>query len=86
MRVYVSLFGAFRQCHSEDHIEIDVIEGARIADLRHTLEVYGQAHWPAFRAGLLRVSSFASDTTLLRDDDFVPTDGRIAILPPVSGG
>lgn len=82
MRVCVSLFGALRQYYSEDDIEVDVIEGARIADLHHTLGAHGQAHWATFRAGLLRVSAFASDTTPLCDDDSVPADGRIAILPP----
>lgn len=48
MRVCVSLFGAFRQYQSEDDIELDVIEGARIADLRHTPEACGQELWPAF--------------------------------------
>lgn len=86
MRVCVSLFGAFRQYYSEDDIELDVIEGARITDLHHTLGAHGQAHWATFRAGLLRVSAFAGDTTPLRDDDSVPADGRIAILPPITGG
>ena len=61
-------------------------EGARIADLREAVDAYGKAHWPAFQPALLARSAFASDTRVLRDGEVLPADGKMAVLPPVSGG
>ena len=37
-------------------------------------------------AGLLDYSAFADQQRVLRDHEALPDDGRVAILPPVSGG
>jgi molybdopterin synthase sulfur carrier subunit len=34
----------------------------------------------------LHSSALASDSAVLRDHEAVPADGRMAVLPPVSGG
>lgn len=86
MKVQVSLFGAFRSFDPGALVELDLPEGARVADLRQALEEYGAAYWQGFAPALLRRSAFASETTVLRDADALPSDGRMAVLPPVSGG
>lgn len=86
MKVQVSLFGAFRSFDPTAQVVIDVPEGARVAELRHALEQYGSANWQGFNPALLRRSAFASETTVLREADALPSDGRMAVLPPVSGG
>lgn len=86
MKVKVSLFGAFRSFDPGALVELEMAEGARVADLRQALEEYGAAHWQGFVPALLRRSAFASETTVLREADALPSDGRMAVLPPVSGG
>lgn len=86
MKVQVSLFGAFRSFDAAAQVVVDVPDGARVADLRQALEQYGQVHWTGFNPALLRRSAFASETTVLREADALPADGRMAVLPPVSGG
>ena len=68
------------------HIDLELPDGALVADLRVAVDIYGRQHWPTFRPGLLKASAFASETTLLRDRDAIPADGKMALLPPVNGG
>lgn len=86
MRVQVSLFGVFRSFDPGAQVVLDVPDGARVTELRQALEQYGNAHWPGFNPALLRRSAFASETNVLREADALPADGRMAVLPPVSGG
>ena len=86
MNETVQLFGAFRDWQTDAPLTLSLADDARIADVRAALAAHAQAHWPGFRAGLLQVSAFASDTRILRDADPVPGDGRLAVLPPVNGG
>ncbi|MBJ6978274.1 MoaD/ThiS family protein [Luteimonas sp. MC1895] len=86
MKVVVSLFGAFREHDPAARLELDLPDGARVADLREALDRHGREHWPAYRPELLKASAFASETTLLRDAEQVPDGVPMAVLPPVSGG
>jgi molybdopterin synthase sulfur carrier subunit len=86
MKVTVRLFGAFRDYEPGAAVMLDMADGASVADLREALASYGVTHWPGFRPGLLRVSAFASETTMLREHEKLPDDGRVVVLPPVSGG
>lgn len=85
MTIELSLFGAFRQYEPAARIRLD-IDGGTVADVRAALERHAAAHWPELRPGLLQASAFASESRVLRDGEPVPEDGRMAILPPVSGG
>ncbi|PKH71388.1 molybdopterin converting factor [Stenotrophomonas sp. Betaine-02u-21] len=84
-QVKVQLFGAFSELDPTREIAVDVA-GGRVADLRAALQALLPVRWPAFRAGLLEYSAFSDQQRVLRDDDALPDDGRVAILPPVSGG
>lgn len=86
MKVEVSLFGAFRDYEPSAQVTLELPDGAQVSDLRAALHEHAQAHWPAFRPGLLQYSAFASETSVLREHEPLPADGRMAVLPPVSGG
>ena len=86
MKIQLSLFGIYRDFDCSGQIELDVQEGACIADLRRALLAYAEANWRGFQDGLVAKTAFASGIGLLRDKDGLPTDGVIAVLPPVSGG
>lgn len=84
-QVTVQLFGAFSELDPTREIAVEVV-GGQVADLRAALKALLPLRWPAFRAGLLDYSAFSDQQQVLRDDDALPADGRVAILPPVSGG
>jgi len=84
-QITVQLFGAFSDLDPRREIVIEVA-GEQVADLRQALGVLLPQRWPRFRAGLLDYSAFADQQRVLRDQDLLPQDGRVAILPPVSGG
>jgi len=95
--VTLQLFGAFSELDTtagagaaagpEGRAGIQInVEGDTVADLRQALRVLLPARWPAFAAGLLDYSAFADSQRILRDPEPLPEDGRVAILPPVSGG
>lgn len=86
MNIELSLFGAFRQYEPTARLCLEVADGATVADVRQGVERYAREHWPGFPPGLLRASAFASEQCVLRDAEPVPADGRMAVLPPVSGG
>jgi len=86
VKVEVKLFGAFRDHQPDGCVHLELAPGARVDDLRLALEAYASAHWPAFCPKLLKYSAFASEKAVLREADPIPDDGRMAVLPPVSGG
>lgn len=86
MNVEISLFGALREHEPSGSVTLELTDGSRVSDLRSTLSAYGISHWAGFNDGLLQRSAFASDTTILRDHEYVPAGARMAVLPPVGGG
>lgn len=86
MIVELSVYGAFREFVPGGRLALDVANGGTLADLRRAVGEFASANWPGFRPGLLSASAFASEQAVLRDADAIPADGRVALLPPVSGG
>jgi molybdopterin synthase sulfur carrier subunit len=86
VKIELSLFGAFRDYDPSARISLEIADDARVSELRDAVAAYGVAHWPDFRPGLLARSAFASDASVLRDAETLPREGRMAVLPPVSGG
>lgn len=86
MKVELSLFGAFKAHDPGARIELEVPEGARVADLREALDRHAREHWPSYRPELLKVSAFASETAVMRDAEALVPGVAMAVLPPVSGG
>lgn len=83
--IVVQLFGAFSELDPKREISVPV-EGRLVLDLRRALRALLQERFPQFRAGLVDYSAFADEQRVLRDNELLPDDGRVAILPPVSGG
>jgi molybdopterin converting factor small subunit len=81
MKITVKLFAAMRDAAGADSVEIDVREGATIADVRTALI----ERFPEQRALLARVL-FAIDAQYAGDTVEVPSQSEIACIPPVSGG
>lgn len=86
MKITLGLFGIYRDFDAGAHIELEVDDDAKVAEVRRALLDYAQCHWPGFENGLAAKSAFASQSCLLRDGDALPLDGQMAVLPPVSGG
>ena len=62
------------------------VDGATIGDVKAALGAYAASHWDGWHERILRSTVLASKEAVLRNDDPVPPDGHLAILPPVSGG
>jgi molybdopterin synthase sulfur carrier subunit len=86
MKIEVRLFGAFRDYDPAAVVHLELPDDARVADVRAALDAHGRAHWPGFQPALLQRSALASENTVLRDHEALPANGRMAVLPPVSGG
>jgi sulfur-carrier protein len=86
MKVRIKLFGALREADPSGTIELEVPAQSTIAMLREALAAYLAEHAPQVSAGLVQRSAFASDEEILHNDRTLPDDGRLAVLPPVSGG
>ncbi|AXK71496.1 molybdopterin converting factor [Lysobacter sp. TY2-98] len=82
--VHIELFGALREVVPGARIHTTT-EARTVGELRAQIDAES-AGWPAQARALLSRSAFASTTTVLRDSDPLPDDGRLALLPPVSGG
>jgi molybdopterin synthase sulfur carrier subunit len=85
MIVELELFGALRGLEAGDRMSL-AVAGARVADLRAALAAHAASHWPGLAPGLLGKCAFATHSEILRDGDALPGDGRMSVLPPVSGG
>ena len=81
MIVHVRLFARARDLARTDTIDIDLAEGATVADLRRRLA----ADYPAL-AGLLERSAIAVENDFAEDSRVLPANVEVALLPPVSGG
>lgn len=82
--IEIQLFGALREAEPSARLAVESA-ATHIGQLRKELAV-AVAAWPPQARALLPRSAFASATTVLRDADRLPEDGRLALLPPVSGG
>lgn len=85
-QVEIQLFGAFREFEPQARVQLALAEDARVGDVRSALAAHAREHWPSFSPALLAHSAFASERAVLREGDPIPADGRMAVLPPVSGG
>ena len=84
--VQISLFGALRQYSADPTITLQCQAQANIAQVRQAIQSYAQAHWPAASFALIQVSALASEHAVLREDQAIPENHQLALLPPVSGG
>lgn len=85
MLVELELFGALRGLEPGDRLQVSVA-GAKVSDTRAALQSHAASQWPPAMHALLVSCAFATATEILRDADALPADGKLAVLPPVSGG
>lgn len=85
MQFDIQLFGALRDAEPTARLVVDS-DASTIGALRAAVRDATSTRWPAAAVALLAHSAFASERSVLRDGDPVPADGRLALLPPVSGG
>lgn len=83
--IELELFGALRGLEAGDRLNLPV-NGEHVAELRAALQAYAGANWPSASASMLASCAFATSSEILRDAQALPADGRMAVLPPVSGG
>ena len=81
MKVCVRLFAVAKQAAGRDLVELELPDGATIAQLRRELA----ARVPQL-SGFLGQMTFALDARYAADDALVPAGAEIACIPPVSGG
>jgi len=86
MLITLQLFGRFREFSASPQIEFDFPDVANVGEFRAAFDAWAQEHWPGYSPGLLKASAIATESTLLHAGSPLPADGRIAVLPPVSGG
>ena len=86
MKVSVRFFGAFSTWVTPQPLQLELVNGARVAELRDALDAYLRRHLPELSPALLRCSAFADSARVLAEDEPLPADGQVAVLPPVSGG
>ncbi len=81
MKATVRLFAMARQAAARDCVEVDLPEGATIAELRRRLAGQCEALAP-----LLPAMWFAIDAQYAADTQTIPAGASVACIPPVSGG
>jgi molybdopterin converting factor subunit 1 len=81
MKLRVQMFAFARQCAGADSVEIDVPQGATIADLRQALF----ARLPELGSLGPRLL-FAVNGEYAAETSTLPPECEVACIPPVSGG
>lgn len=82
--VQVKLFGAFRQFHREPVLTLEVPPDTMVAHVRERVALMFDED--ANAKMLLKASAFATDRRVLEENEAVPEDTELALLPPVCGG
>ncbi|MEO6155474.1 MAG: hypothetical protein ABIP16_07080 [Thermomonas sp.] len=85
MQIELEFFGALRGLEAEDRMLL-AVKGAAVADARSALQAHAKGHWPQAAESLLPSCAFSTASEILRDPQQLPADGKLAVLPPVSGG
>ena len=81
MNVHVRLFAAAKQAAGRDSVDVELPEGATVAQLRRRL-----AEQLPHVSELLWRAMFAIDTEYAADGDPIRPGTEVACIPPVSGG
>jgi molybdopterin converting factor subunit 1 len=81
MLARVHLFAVARQRAGRPVVEVDLPDGATVADLKAALRA--SVH---DLAAILPAARFAIDSEYTDDDAPIPPGAEIALIPPVSGG
>lgn len=87
IKVEISLYGAFKQISTNDTLTLDMPHGVTLREVKTALGEEIAKRYPGFsQQKLLDSSPFADETTILRKQDVLLRDTKLAIIPPISGG
>jgi molybdopterin converting factor subunit 1 len=78
MRVQVLFFGVLKESFGRDSEQVELAEGARVADL--------VARYEERSAGWTRSIAVAVNREYARREEVLREGDEVALLPPVSGG
>lgn len=81
MMIQVTLFAAARQAVGHESIDIELIDGGTVGDLREAIA----AQFPQL-GDVLSHSMFAVGTDYCGDDHVIESRAAVSLIPPVSGG
>ena len=81
MKISVQLFAVAKQLANRATVEVELSPEATVAELRKALV----AEVPSL-AGMAAQLRFAVNEEYAPDQAHIPPDGRVACIPPVSGG
>lgn len=81
MKINVRLFAGARQLLGSERLEVEVPEGATVAELRRILQQVAPALTP-----LLVRTRIAVNLDFAPEQTQVPVNAEVALIPPVSGG
>lgn len=81
MIVQIHLFARAKDLVGQERITVELPAGATVRELRQQL----QQTYPQLTELLAR-SALALNSEFAQDDDRIPAQADIAVLPPVSGG
>lgn len=81
VKIRVRLFAVAKQVAGRESVELDLPEGATIAQLREQLGT----RLPRL-SGILGQMMFAIDVQYANDQTRIPPGADVACIPPVSGG
>jgi sulfur-carrier protein len=80
-RYTILLFARLKELADTSAVEIDLDEGAKVADLRRKLGEQVPALAPLLKHCLFAVNDAYADESMM-----IPMNAEIACIPPVSGG
>ncbi len=81
MHVTVKLFAVARELAGRSELELELADGATVADLRQAL-----AHIEPRLMSVLAHAHFAVDSQYATDTTPIHRGSELALIPPVSGG
>ena len=89
MTVKIELFGAARDFSDQNILELNLINGSTIKDIRLNIINYLQENFQGNKnfIKIVNTSAFSSENNTIVSDNYKITNNeKIAIIPPIGGG
>lgn len=86
-QVKIQMFGAFRKFAPSGEFHVEVTPGMTLREFRHRFTESLKTQLSSFQdEELVFDSVFATEDTILNDDEVISKYQTLAVLPPVCGG
>ena len=89
MKVEIELFGASRDFSDQNSIELDVVNGSTIKDIRNKIIDFLEKNFKGNESfkKIVNSSAFCSENNNIVSDNYkITSNEKIAIIPPIGGG